>query len=958
MANRQTLAVPGYTRPGTYVGQAFNPRVVNTGDFPRIVSFVGQGVPYVIADNLEVVRGFITREQLVFTNIAPYTATLRNSSNNQKIPSGSDATKMVKIYNQNGVEVDSKMWLFFESAPGSEMFNKVEIFRAAFNPADTYYIDYQTTNPNVLDTLPVSGIQSITRIGDRRFEDRYDVGTDFLMVTSLGDVTPSSSNSGSSITGITKGVGSAGTSTGQYTKILVTSAPVDEDDYVYISGVVGMTQINGLVGKVSHREATFIVVDIDSTIFSSWVSGGTIKLSFIPSVASYYTGSSKSYTFEVLSVASSTRPQLGSFSRTLGSGTGSLTLDSTHSNFTGESNRTYVFKVVSNTSVSSVTTVIFSYEINNTNGGTVFSSTSNVAVTSSKLTDVELVDGIVVDVSSIANFVVDNEYSISTTDQASVDAIQMTWYTDSYPSNSGVLNLYSNRLITGIMIESGLSLDFGPSLAEFVTGDTFTLDVSNGDELGNGEISWSDSLARIETQTLSSTELYYDALGYVTGTARSYYLTLADIPVEIESVKQGATTISDDYYQLIEGTPYLRVVISSGSDFDQTLNTQIEYRYSVRPSLGQTYYATVKYDRPNSMYNTPMVFYGYADALAQIGYPSSENHLAVMLDYAFNVVGNQIVAVVQVKSANYSANYTLSDFQTGLTAAYGKKDLTDICVLGRGDMLSGIVQDSQRANDPLYGGLRLYWVGFPKNTSISSLRDSALNTLQVPATSYAHGTFIAVANRFVKRTVTLESGSSVQLNLDGSFFAAMLACINTGFADPNTVLYNQSVAGIDDADTFTDTEISLLGQASLTYALKSSLTGAVTITDAVTTDNSASDYHEINVMVVKQLVTKRVISAANQALIGYVARDIEDGINHVRSVIKNVLVTLISEGIISEFVDASGRPRSLVSADIDVWRSETDYTRYNFTYFFNGRYGIKRLTGLYSVDENIFATSV
>ena len=204
MANRQTLAVPGYTRPGTYVGQAFNPRVVNTGDFPRIVSFVGQGVPYVIADNLEVVRGFITREQLVFTNIAPYTATLKNSSNNKKTPSGSDATKMVKIYNQHGVEVDSKMWLFFESAPGSEMFNKVEIFRAAFNPADTYYIDYQTTHPNVLDTLPVSGIQSITRIGDRRFEDRYDVGTDFLMVTSLGDVTPSSSNSGSSITDITK----------------------------------------------------------------------------------------------------------------------------------------------------------------------------------------------------------------------------------------------------------------------------------------------------------------------------------------------------------------------------------------------------------------------------------------------------------------------------------------------------------------------------------------------------------------------------------------------------------------------------------------------------------------------------------------------------------------------------------------------------------------------------------
>lgn len=949
MANRQTLTVTGYTRPGTYIGQAFNPRVVNTGDFPRIVSFIGQGEPYIIADNLEVVRGFVSGESLSFTSVAPFTASLDYVSNNKKTPSGSDATKMVKIYNQNNVEVDSKMWAFLESAPGSGNYNKVEIFSAAFNPNDSYSIDYQTTNSNVLDTLPITGVQTINRIGDRRFEDRYEVGSDFLMVTSLNAITPDNDNSGYTITGITKSVGSNGSGSGVYTKIAISSSNFAEDDYVSISGVVGMTQINGLVGKVSHYDSAFIVVDIDSTTFSSWTSGGKVKVAFISSESSYYTGASKNYTFEVSEVSSITYPDLGSFSADGGNtGTGTLTKN-TSGNFTGATDRTYEFTVASKTIVSGVTVIGFDYQIKNSQGGVLvtgtYSAGTGVAVTSSLVTGAELIDGILVNVGTISGFAVGDLYTISSSDSASIDYVRMLWYTDSYPTASGVLNLYSNRPRTGIAIENGISLDFGPSLDKFTTGEMFTLSAVNGNTDNYGQISW--SLTKTKTQTLSPNDVYYDALGYVTGTPRSYYITLADIPTTVS----GITNTSS--FTHITGTPYVRVAVTNDS-----ADLAATYSYSERPSLGQTYYVSVKYNRPDSMYNTPMVFYSYADALAQIGYPSAENHLAVMLDYAFNVAGNQLAAVVQVKSENFGNTYTLTDFQNALTAAYGKKDLTDICILGRGDMLASIVADSARSNDPLYGGLRLYWIGFPKNSTIDTMRDAALNVLQVPATSYAHGTFIAVANRFVKRTVILETGSSVQLNLDGSFSAAMLACKNAAFTDPNTVLYNQTIAGIDDIDTFTDTEVNLLGQASLTYALKNVSTGAALITDAVTTDSTSNDAHEINVMVVKQLVTKRVISAANQALVGYVARDIEDGINQVRSVIKNVLITLISEGIISEYVDSGGRPRSIVSADIDVFRSETDFTRYNFTYFFNGRYGIKRLTGLYSVDENVFATTV
>ena len=49
-------------------------------------------------------------------------------------------------------------------------------------------------------------------------------------------------------------------------------------NYVYISGCVGMTQINGLRGLVTAIVAsTSITVDINSTTFSTWTSGGTLN---------------------------------------------------------------------------------------------------------------------------------------------------------------------------------------------------------------------------------------------------------------------------------------------------------------------------------------------------------------------------------------------------------------------------------------------------------------------------------------------------------------------------------------------------------------------------------------------------------------------------------------------------------------------------------------------------------
>lgn len=48
-------------------------------------------------------------------------------------------------------------------------------------------------------------------------------------------------------------------------------------DTVYISGVVGMTQINGLRGAVTAIGGTTITVAINSTAFSAYSSGGTVN---------------------------------------------------------------------------------------------------------------------------------------------------------------------------------------------------------------------------------------------------------------------------------------------------------------------------------------------------------------------------------------------------------------------------------------------------------------------------------------------------------------------------------------------------------------------------------------------------------------------------------------------------------------------------------------------------------
>lgn len=91
--------------------------------------------------------------------------------------------------------------------------------------------------------------------------------TGFTVDTTTGLVTMAADKS-RAITAIAKGAS---------TTITVGGHTYAVGDSVYISGVVGMTQINGMRAAVLSTTSTTITVDIASTLFSDYTSDGTVN---------------------------------------------------------------------------------------------------------------------------------------------------------------------------------------------------------------------------------------------------------------------------------------------------------------------------------------------------------------------------------------------------------------------------------------------------------------------------------------------------------------------------------------------------------------------------------------------------------------------------------------------------------------------------------------------------------
>lgn len=104
--------------------------------------------------------------------------------------------------------------------------------------------------------------------------------TGYSVDTTTGRVT-FSADKVKTVTGITKAA-SAVVAVGSHTYVVGES--------VYFTGIVGMTQINGLRGLITAIGATDITVAINSSTFSTWSSGGSQTVKTLPQSGEVVTG--------------------------------------------------------------------------------------------------------------------------------------------------------------------------------------------------------------------------------------------------------------------------------------------------------------------------------------------------------------------------------------------------------------------------------------------------------------------------------------------------------------------------------------------------------------------------------------------------------------------------------------------------------------------------------------------
>ena len=89
--------------------------------------------------------------------------------------------------------------------------------------------------------------------------------TRYTVDYTTGEIT-FTANSQNTITGITAAASAVITLGASHGRVV--------DDSIHISSVVGMTEINGLRGTITAVTATTVTVDIDSTLFTAYASGG------------------------------------------------------------------------------------------------------------------------------------------------------------------------------------------------------------------------------------------------------------------------------------------------------------------------------------------------------------------------------------------------------------------------------------------------------------------------------------------------------------------------------------------------------------------------------------------------------------------------------------------------------------------------------------------------------------
>jgi hypothetical protein len=491
----------------------------------------------------------------------------------------------------------------------------------------------------------------------------------------------------------------------------------------------------------------------------------------------------------------------------------------------------------------------------------------------------------------------------------------------------------------------------------FAVADRWTFDTVCDDV-----IDW--SLTTRASETINTTQVYTDALGVITGTVGLKYVVLSNIPTQILYVRDTVTGALITSYSMPSTTqPYLA--------FTTAPVNPIEVRYETvgqEPAPGNIYYITANTVRPTDLYETPLRALSDDEAGILLGPSSATNDLYIAAQLALTDNDAPGAYFCQARDLDGDGVINPIDINRAIEATEDVRTLTDVIVLNSFSSLSASMANNEKMNDPFERGERALWVGAPVGTQIGdeatpgTLVYLATRTLQVFGENPAHGTRVLCGNVEATKTITLSDGSNVVVTLDGSFIAGALAAKNASFEDPGQTLLRQNLFGFDSMKVYSEPDELLLNGASIIWCSNQGSDDAPVfrIEESTTVDRSSDDNNEISVAInQKQFVTREIRTQMDNSLIAIVPPSEQAGVAIIQTFLVERLAGLVARGIIGPYQDENGNPRPIdPNSDVEVFRAKDSKTLYNFKYYWFGRYPIKRLFGLYSVDRKFFGQQV
>ncbi len=1014
--NIPVLANAGYVLPGAYIGRLFRPKPTGSLGLVRLPCLVAQGNRLKTASDIPIRRSFITGETVVF-GPATYTAALLFPSNGDKT-----AAKLMK---SNGTVVDASKWNFATFSIPQGGYTQIIIVPEAFDPTATYLFDYQSVSRTVQDPIgnlgvEITDLREVQLVGDSQQQKKYIEGTDFFINTSVTNPVADSANedplSNPNVDPETTAVVPDGGNTGTGSVAFnASNAPTYRYNRAYLVEITAAAGVSPAAtatarvtavalggGNASVPDQTVVnegffdlsLVEATPSTYTNVDAGHGIRLDFAFGATNFVVGDK--FTFDLLGgarfeleaalfntnqFASIGTPALGFYSQPNpvqpAPGTGTIAVGSDAA-YSGTTNRRYELEVMAAAGVTPTRTATVRWRAI----GELPATTGSLALaeaTPASFTNVTLEQGIKLTFSfGASNFAVGEHFifealaprvfstakddrtvliTVTASSGGATPLVSYLWQANTFEGGFGtvvgVQQDVSSTTRNNLFIRAR-NLKRTSTLAYHAVGNKHSFTA-----LDALTIDWSLQAKTVET--IATSQIFLDATGAVTGTLGAYYLILKNVPQTILSVRNASTLAAVAYTAGPSGTPYVIFASNPG--------VQLEVTYiwrSAEPDPGNVYYMTALIKRPDEDYNTPKLLLSPDDATTQIGPMATDNHLLIgaLVGFDQNPFG---IYVVQAKDENEDGTYTDLDFQRAIDATETKSDITDLVVLSHIGVLGYAKASVEAMNDPFKRRPRMMWVGMPAGTIIGdvdtpgSLVQTARQTLQVFGQSPAHGKFVLAANTACTLTVLLPDKSTADVDLDGSFVAAGLACKTASFTDPGESMLNKDMAGYKRiggttvSKPYLEKEEIILGGASILTVRTIGVQPAVVhrIIETITVDTSDQSFNEISAVTQQEAVVRQVIADLESAVIGVTPSTAQDGVNIVAGAIVASLARQVGKGTIAPYQDDNGTARKIdASKDVLVFRDDSDKTKYNFLFAFWLKYTIKRVFGLYAVDTN------